>query len=108
MEPESHARPSLMTSERHVAQQLNAPFEGESVFNAGTPIRRQAKSRRDERIAPRSCASVVPDGTPRRVAFVPGVETLYLFSLVGTSRCIGPRTVPVRSGLSGAQTANFY
>src|SRR6266567_3300606 len=31
----------------------------------------------------------------------------YLFSPVGTSRCIGPRTVPVRSGLSGAQTANF-
>ena len=32
---------------------------------------------------------------------------LYLFSPVGTSRCIGPRTVPVRSGLSGAQTADF-
>src|SRR6266498_487713 len=29
------------------------------------------------------------------------------FSPVGTSRCIGPRTVPVRSGLSGPQTADF-
>ena len=33
--------------------------------------------------------------------------TGYLFSPVGTLRCIGPRTVPVRSGLSGAQTADF-
>ncbi len=31
----------------------------------------------------------------------------YLFSLVETSRCIGPRTVPVRSGLFGAQSAEF-
>ena len=43
-------------------------------FNAGTPNRRQAESRRDERIAARSCASVVPDGTRRRRAFVPSVE----------------------------------
>src|SRR5439155_21156239 len=30
-----------------------------------------------------------------------------LFSPVETLRCIGPRTVRVRSGLSGAQTADF-
>ena len=31
----------------------------------------------------------------------------YLFSPVGASRCSGPRTVPVRSGSSGARTAEF-
>ena len=31
----------------------------------------------------------------------------YLFSPVGASRCSGPRTVSVRSGSSGARTAEF-
>jgi len=42
------------------------------------------------------------------IATSPSDEMLYLFSLARTSRCIGPRTVSVRSGLSRPKTSPFY
>jgi len=43
-------------------------------FNAGIPIRRQAESRRDERIVRPSNGSVVPDGTRTRGRLFPALS----------------------------------
>jgi len=66
---------------------ISTPPARPGTGSAGAPISRSAGT-----------------GTPR----APGQTGVrYLFSPVGASRCIGRQTVPVRTGLFGAQTADF-
>ena len=62
-------------------------------FNAGTRIRRQAKSQRDEGIALRSSASIVPDGTRRRGRLFPALKRwAFIFRPAGLVTALAPQS----------------
>src|SRR6266498_4861788 len=85
-----------------LCSQRQAPSRGVGAIQSGGQIfeRSGAVCRAQE-------AALLRNPTPTLSMKLRVLPSSYLFSPVGTSRSIGPRTVPVRSGLSGAQTADF-